>query len=351
MRQIDKIIATARREGASDIHITVGMPLLFRIDGVLVPAAFQPADEEMSQMLYELLEEKERKRLQEGYDIDFAIQTEDGNRQRVNIFRQQGEIAATIRLLNSYIPTLEELNLPEKLYRLAQEPRGLILVTGPTGSGKSTTLASMIEYMNQTKPVHIITIEDPIEYTYQGKKALIHQREVGRDVISFASALRSALREDPDVILVGEMRDYETISAALTAAETGHLVLSTLHTTGASQTIDRIIDACPAGSQNQVRTQLSGVLKAVITQCLLPTSDGTGRMAATEILLGTDAVCNLIRENKTHQMSTAMQSGGSVGMHTLNMDLMRLVTQRRIQQETAMQYTNDRKDLEQYMGF
>lgn len=348
MYDINQIIFMARGKGASDIHMTAGMALLFRVHGKLVHAPVQPSKEETEAMLYGLLNEKQKNCLLEGYDIDFAIQTQDDNRQRVNVFRQQNEVAATIRLLNSYIPTLEELRLPPKLYELAKEPRGLILVTGPTGSGKSTTLASMIEYINQNNSVHIITIEDPIEYTYQGKRALIHQRETGRDVIHFASALRSSLREDPDIILVGEMRDYETISAALTAAETGHLVLSTLHTTGAAQTIDRVIDACPAGSQNQVRTQLAGVLKGVITQCLMPTADGMGRVAGTEILLGTDAVSNLIRENKSHQMASVMQAGASTGMHTLNMELMRLVSQRQITRETAFQYTNDRKDLEQY---
>ena len=238
--------------------------------------------------------------------------------------------------------------MPKLLYKLAEEPRGLILVTGPTGSGKSTTLAAMIEHINQPRAEHVITIEDPIEYTYQSKMALIHQRETGRDVVDFASALRSALREDPDIILVGEMRDYETIMAALTAAETGHLVLSTLHTTGAAQTIERVIDACPAGSQNQVRTQLAGVLKGVITQCLMPVDDGTGRIAGTEILLGTDAITNLIRENKSHQMGSMMQSGGATGMHTLNMDLMRLVREGYIKKESALQYTNDKRDLEQY---
>lgn len=239
--------------------------------------------------------------------------------------------------------------MPEKLYELSEEPRGLILVTGPTGSGKSTTLAAMIEHINQTKPVHIITIEDPVEYKYEGKQALIHQREAGEDVVSFASALRSALREDPDIILVGEMRDYETISAAMTAAETGHLVLSTLHTTGAAQTIDRVIDACPEGSQSQIRTQLSGVLKGVITQCLMPTADGQGRIAGTEILIGTDAVGNLIRESKTHQMGSVMQAGSAAGMHTLNMDLSKLVAQGRISRKTALAYTNDKRDLEQYL--
>lgn len=333
---------------ASDIHATVGAPLMLRVNGTLIEAPAQPTDQAMEEMLYGLLNDKQEKLLAEGYDIDFALTSSDGNRQRVNIFRQQNEIAATIRLLNNHIPTLEELNMPEKLYQLVEEPRGLILVTGPTGSGKSTTLAAMIEHVNQTNPVHVITIEDPIEYTYKNKKALIHQRETGRDVINFASALRSALREDPDIILVGEMRDYETISAALTAAETGHLVLSTLHTTGAAQTIDRVIDACPGDTQNQVRTQLSGVLKGVVTQCLMPTADGKGRIAGTELLLGTDAVCNLIRESKIHQMASVMQSGVSMGMHTLNMDLMRLVAQNRITRETALQYTNDRRDLQQY---
>ena len=348
MLDMYSIILMARELEVSDVHMSSGMPLLFRIHGRLTQAPVQPTKEETDAMLYGMLSGKQKEALSEGYDIDFALQTSDGNRQRVNVFRQQGEAAATIRLLNSHIPTLEELHMPKKLYELAEEPRGLILVTGPTGSGKSTTLAAMIEHINQLKPVHIITIEDPVEYKYESKQALIHQRETGKDVISFASALRSALREDPDIILVGEMRDYETISAAMTAAETGHLVLSTLHTTGAAQTIDRVIDACPSGSQNQIRTQLAGVLKSVVTQCLMPAADGRGRIAATEMLLGTDAVCNLIRENKTHQMGSVMQAGNASGMHTLNMDLVRLVSQGRITRETASQYTNDKRDLEQY---
>lgn len=265
MYTIEDIILLARKAQASDIHISEGMPLLFRIHGVLTPAAIQPEAGETAEILYSLLSEEQKKSLLEGYDKDFALQTSDGGRQRVNIFRQKGKVAGTIRLLNDHIPTLEELMLPDKLYDLAAQPRGLVLVTGPTGSGKSTTLAAMVEYINRTRSAHIITIEDPIEYVYEGKKALIHQRETGSDVVSFAAALRSALREDPDIILVGEMRDYETISAALTAAETGHLVLSTLHTTGAAQTIDRIIDACPAEVQNQVRIQLAGVLKGIVT--------------------------------------------------------------------------------------
>lgn len=256
--------------------------------------------------------------------------------------------AATIRLLNSYIPSLDMLGLPPVLSELADKPRGLILVTGPTGSGKSTTLAAMIDHINETREDHIITIEDPVEYRYEKKMALIHQREVGVDTKDFAAALRSALREDPDIILVGEMRDYETISAALTAAETGHLVMSTLHTTGAAQTIDRIIDACPAAIQNQIRTQLASVLNGVITQCLVPNTNGNGRVAATEILVGTDAICNLIRENKCHQINSQLQSGSSYGMHTLNADLARLVNSGMISMKSAEKYSNDRAELSQY---
>lgn len=243
---------------------------------------------------------------------------------------------------------MEQLGLPPVLKKLADEPRGLILVTGPTGSGKSTTLASMIDYINQNRSDHILTIEDPIEYVYKSKKALIHQREVGSDVTSFAAALRSALREDPDVILVGEMRDYETISAAVTAAETGHLVMSTLHTIGAAQTIDRIIDVCPPGAQSQIRGQLSTVLRGVITQQLLPLATGRGRCAATEILVGSDAVCNLIRENKCFQIPSVLQSGAALGMHSLNGDLARLVDCGKITREAALRCSTDKKDLEQY---
>ena len=333
----------------SDIHITVGMPLMYRINGRLQNAPTNPSDGEIIAMLAELLTDEQRENLERGIDADFAIRTPDGNRQRVNVFKQDGKMAATIRLLNSSIPSMEMLGLPSVLRELADKPRGMILVTGPTGSGKSTTLASMIDYINANRPEHIITIEDPVEYVYDRKMALIHQREVGRDVTNFASALRSALREDPDIILVGEMRDYETISAALTAAETGHLVMSTLHTTGAAQTIDRIIDACPAGMQNQVRTQLASVLNGVITQCLIPNARGNGRVVATEILVGTDAVCNQIRENKCHQLGSLMQSGSSVGMHTLNGDLSRLVQNGMINRQMAYKYSNDVAELDQYL--
>jgi len=347
MAEILPVIEMARQMKCSDIHVSVGLPMMFRIDGTLMEAPIQLSAAEAESLIYSMLTEEQKKSLEQGRDLDFALEMSRFERQRVNVFRQQTKLAAAIRLLNDHIPGIEELNLPKIIRELACEPRGLILVTGPTGSGKSTTLASMIDFINTNRADHIITIEDPIEYVYEGKRSLIHQREVGRDVESFAAALRSALREDPDIILVGEMRDYETIAAALTAAETGHLVLGTLHTTGAAQTIDRIIDACPAGSQNQIRTQLAGVLKGVITQCLIPRVNG-GRIAATEILLGTDAAMNLVREGKCHQMGSMMQAGGALGMHTLNSDLARLVQSGIIEKKIAYQYSNNRKELDQF---
>jgi twitching motility protein PilT len=350
MINCEEVILKAREMRVSDIHISSGLDMLFRINGALTVAPFDLTEDETHQMLMDTLDDKQRDYFEEGNDVDFAIQTCDGNRQRVNIFRQMGHSCATIRLLNNKIPSLEQLHLPQVIHELADKPRGMILVTGPTGSGKSTTLAAMIDHINTNRAEHIITIEDPVEYVYEKKKSLIHQREVGRDVTSFSAALRSALREDPDIILVGEMRDYETISAALTAAETGHLVMSTLHTNGAAQTVDRIIDACPAETQNQVRSQLGGILQGIITQTLIPNSAGNGRVPGTEILVGTDAALNLIRENKSFQLGTVMQSGANVGMHTLNSNLAELVYKGMITPENAFKYSNNRKDLEQFLG-
>ena len=342
--QIHELTALARNNKASDIHISEGLPLMFRIDGHLAEAPVQLSAAETRSLILSLMDEAHREAItSERIDADFALVAPDGTRSRVNVFYQQGRAAATLRLLNDSIPTLEELAMPPVLTKLADEPRGLILVTGPTGSGKSTTLAAMIDHINKTRSDHIITIEDPIEYVYQGRCSLIHQREVGADVRSFASALRSALREDPDVILVGEMRDYETISAAVTAAETGHLVMSTLHTIGAAQTIDRIIDVCPAGAQNQIRGQLAAVLRGVITQQLLPLAVGKGRCAATEILVGTDAVANLIREGKCYQIPSILQSGAALGMHSLNADLARLVSTGRITRR-ALRHEQERPE-------
>lgn len=350
MVEMTQLMAMAREMRASDIHISEGLPLCARVDGKLLPMAAQPGPEDTRALILSLLTPAQRDALlQKGIDADFALALPGCGRQRVNVFCQQGRAAATLRLLNDDIPSLQALGMPPVLSQMAALPRGLILVTGPTGSGKSTTLAAMIEQVNETRPEHIITIEDPIEYVYAGKKAIIHQREVGRDVPSFAAALRSALREDPDVILVGEMRDYETISAAVTAAETGHLVMSTLHTIGAAQTIDRIIDVCPPNAQSQIRTQLAGVLRGVITQQLLPRALGKGRCAATEVLVGTDAVANLIRENKCHQVATLMQSGAALGMHTLNADLARLVREGVISRDAAVRCATDKSDLQQFL--
>lgn len=345
MTDICEIIRDARKKGASDIHISEAMPLWYRVNGRLREAELQPSPEEVRSLLLSLLSERHRAAFEAGEDADFSLETPEGERQRVNVFRQQKKLAATIRLLNGRIPSLEDLKMPTILYEMAKQPRGLILVTGPTGSGKSTTLAAMIEYLNRNLDRHVITIEDPIEYRYESKRSLIHQREVGEDVGSFASALRSALREDPDVILVGEMRDYETISAALLAAETGHLVLSTLHTTGAAQTVERIIDACPAEGQNQVRIQLAGTLKGIVSQCLIPCGGGVTRIAATELLVSTDSILNLIREGKTHQIPSMMQVGADNGMHTLNMDLGRLVLEGYITREDALSYTNNKAEI------
>ena len=349
MTDICEIIRDARKKGASDIHISEAMPMWYRVNGRLQAAELQPSPEEVRSLLLSLLSGRHRAAFEAGEDADFSLETPEGERQRVNVFRQQKKLAATIRLLNGRIPSLEELKMPTTLYEMAKQPRGLILVTGPTGSGKSTTLAAMIEYLNRNLDRHVITIEDPIEYRYESKRSLIHQREVGGDVGSFASALRSALREDPDVILVGEMRDYETISAALLAAETGHLVLSTLHTTGAAQTVERIIDACPAEGQNQVRIQLAGTLKGIVSQCLIPCGGGVTRIAATELLVSTDSILNLIREGKTHQIPSMMQVGADNGMHTLNMDLGRLVREGYITREDALSYTNNKAEIAQYL--
>ena len=347
--RVDEVIRNARENRASDVHISEGMPVWYRIQGRLNPAETVVVPSETASLVIALMNEEQRQRFEQGEDVDFSIQTSDGCRQRVNVFRQQGKLAATIRLLNSSLPTLEELKMPTNLYELAVEPRGLILVTGPTGSGKSTTLAALIEHVNQNSDRHIITIEDPVEYVYECKKSLIHQREIRDDVGNYAAALRSALREDPDVILVGEMRDYETISAALLAAETGHLVLSTLHTTGAAATVERIIDACPTNGQNQVRIQLAGTLKGIISQCLIPCEGGMARVPATEVLTGTDAVLNLVREGKTYQIANIMQASGNAAMHTLSMDLARLVKQGYISRENAIAFTNNKAEITQYL--
>ena len=341
----EEFIMQAREMNASDIHLTVGLPTVVRVNGELRKYT-ELSDQVVNRTILSILSAEQEKQLTEGNDIDFSFELKNGARQRVNVFRQGGRLACCIRLLNAEIPSLDELRMPSVLLDLAKKRRGLVLVTGPTGAGKSTTLAAMIEHINKTRACHVITIEDPIEYRYQQDKATIHQREIGRDVPSFSYALRSALREDPDVILIGEMRDYETISLAMTAAETGHLVFGTLHTSSAAQTIDRIIDACPIHAQEQVRNQLANMLQGIIAQNLVPRSDKKGRVAAVEVLIGTDAVKNLIRSNKIPQMETVMQGGTRVGMQTLTESLAKLYQTGQISYETALEYANDRSEME-----
>ena len=334
------------RTDCSDVHITAGTNLAIRRYGVLSILADCPTAEESTSMIYELLDMKQIERVNSGEDLDIGVMLPDGTRIRANIYHQRNNLAASIRILQQVIPSFEELGLPSVVKDLAEMPRGLVLVTGPTGSGKSTTLASMVDYINKNHARHVMTIEDPIEYVYPHNQAMIHQREVGKDAKSFASALRSALREDPDVILVGEMRDYETISAAVAAAETGHLVLSTLHTTSAAQTVERIIDACPLEGQNQMRSQFANVIRGVITQQLIPTANGEGRVIATEVMIANFAISNLIRENKTIQIPSLLQSGRREGMHTLNDDLVRLVQDDKITRDTALKVSDDPGSLE-----
>lgn len=341
------VIDFARKQKASDIHFAVGAPTVIRIHGTLQPLEYPLTEQDISDLIFSMLNSDQRAYFEEGNDVDFALSAPDGSRCRVNVFRAKGNIGACLRLLNSSPPALDDMGMPPILKTLVNEPRGLILVTGPTGSGKSTTLAAMINEINLNKPLHILTIEDPIEYVYPVGKATITQREVGVDVKGFNEALRSALREDPDIILVGELRDYETISLALTAAETGHLVMGTLHTTSAPQTIDRIIDACPSHAQSQVRTMLSTTLRGVVSQCLVPLADGNGRVAATEILIGTDAAMNLVRTEKIHQLVSTIQMGKNQGMHTLNSDLARLVKENKITKDAALEHSTSKNELTQ----
>ncbi|MGN0402154.1 MAG: type IV pilus twitching motility protein PilT [Acetatifactor sp.] len=341
-----EIIDWALAEKCSDIHLTVGTNMAVRKFGTLEILSEGISPAECQQMIYSVLDPAQVEYVKAGNDLDVGYMYEDGVRIRANIYHQRNNLAASIRLLQQSIPTFEELGLPSVVRNLAELPRGLVLVTGPTGCGKSTTLASIVDYINRNFPKHIMTIEDPIEYIYPHNKAMIHQREIGKDVNSFATALRSALREDPDIILVGEMRDYETISAAIAAAETGHLVLSTLHTTSAAQTVERIIDACPLEGQNQLRSQIVNVLKGVITQQLIPLADGTGRIIATEVMVANAAICNLIRENKTIQIPSQIQAGKKEGMHTLNESLVDLVQRYKITREDALSVSNSPSSIE-----
>ena len=344
MKDLEGLLQYARMTNCSDLHISENHNPVFRRNGCLEFETESYEKNDNRTMILRMMNENQKAGLKAGDDQDFVYIDKENNRYRVNVYNQQNQYAAAIRVIYEEIASLDRLGLPNVL-----KPRGLVLLSGPTGSGKSTTLAAMIDYINEHFDRHIITIEDPVEYVYHQKLSMIHQREVGSDVKSFSTALRSAMREDPDVILVGEMRDYETIQAAITAAETGHLVFSTLHTVGAAKTIDRIIDVFPEHKQSQIRTQLSTVLRAAITQQLIPTIDGMGRVAACEILLGTDAVSSLIRDNKAHQLGSIMQTNAKEGMITLNAALAQLVRAGKISAVSAAQFSSDPIELRQYL--
>lgn len=324
--EISDLLTFAVKNKASDLHLSSGLPPMIRVHGD-VRKINLPAMEhgEVHRMLYDIMNDHQRKTYEETLECDFSFEIPDLARFRVNAFNQQRGAGAVFRTIPTQILTLEQLNAPRVFKEIADTPRGIVLVTGPTGSGKSTTLAAMVDYINDNQMAHILTVEDPIEFVHQSKKSLINQREVGPHTMTFENALRSALREDPDVILVGEMRDLETIRLALTAAETGHLVFGTLHTSSAAKTIDRVVDVFPAAEKEMVRSMLSESLRAVISQTLCKTKDEQGRVAAHEIMLGTPAIRNLIRENKIAQMYSAIQTGQSLGMQTLDQNLQELV--------------------------
>lgn len=349
---LDDVLVDMVSAGGSDLHLSAGRPPAVRLNGEIVSREeFSPlTSRQIQDAVYEVLTDRQKRTFEEERELDFAYELVGVARFRVNLMRQQEAVSAVMRTIPWKILPLEALNMPATLAELAYLPRGLVLVTGPTGSGKSTTLASLIDLANRTRSAHIVTIEDPIEFVHQHKQSVVNQREVGRDTHSFANALRHVLRQDPDIILVGEMRDLETISIALTAAETGHLVFGTLHTNSAASTIDRIIDVFPAGQQSQIRTQLAASLEAVVCQTLCKTPDADARIAATEVMLATPAIRNLIREGKLQSIPSTLQTSGNLGMHTLNQDLARLVADKRITEAVARGKASDVAELDQLLG-
>ena len=346
------LLTLAHQRKASDLHLKVGNHPILRINGRLEPLTDQSVlDSGAARALIESMMTDEHKEIfRKNLELDFAYSVSGVSRFRVNVYQQRGSIGAAIRSIPMGVPTIEDLGLPEVVKKLAALPRGLVLVTGPTGSGKSTTLAAIIDHINQTRSVHVVTIEDPIEYLHKDVKSVINQREVGMDTQSFANALRHVLRQDPDVILIGEMRDLETISTAVTAAETGHLVFATLHTQSAAQTMDRIIDVFPSHQQPQIRAQLSTALEGALSQTLVPLAGGHGRVAAVEAMVATGAIRNLIREGKTYQIPSSIMSGGKEGMQTLNQALRDLVQQRKVTFEDAASRSTNERELAQLLG-
>ena len=340
--RIETLLEECVKRNASDLHIQVGLPPILRVDGALTPIAGMSVltEDAVQKLVFSTLDSEQREILSKDKEFDYSFAFGNMARFRVNAFQERGNLAAAFRLIPNKMPTLAELGLPQVISTFASYPRGLVLVTGPTGSGKSTTLAALIDKINQEKSVHIITIEDPVEFAHKSKKSVIVQREVHYDTFSFARALKSVLRQDPDVVLLGEMRDLETMQSALTIAETGHLVFATLHTNSAAQSVDRIIDVFPAEQQQQIRMQLASVLMAVCSQRLIPAIGG-GRIAACEILVANTAVRSIIREGKTHQLDTAIQTGINEGMQTMDRTLAKLVHQGTITYDHALEYAVD----------
>ena len=351
---VNDLLEIVIQQKASDIHLTVGLPPMLRLHGQIVPLNLPPLlTEDTFELIGQLLEGKPvlMEKFREKGEVDFSYMVPKVGRFRTNIFKQRNSWAAVLRAISVEIPTMDELGLPKKILQsLCDNTRGMVLVTGPTGSGKSTTLAAMIDYINQNRREHILTLEDPIEYLHKHKNCVVNQREIGFDTHSYADGLRAALREDPDVILVGEMRDQETIATAITAAETGHLVFSTLHTIGAAQTIDRIIDVFPPHQQQQIRVQLANMLKGVISQQLMPRCDIKGRCAALEIMLGNAAIANLIREGKTHQIYSQIQTGTLQGMITMDASIIKHYKEGRIDLATAEHFSQVKDEFKRMMA-
>ncbi len=348
--KIEVLLEEVIKKKASDLHIQVGLPPMLRVDGSLAPVSGAEAlnEEAVEFLIFSILDEDQKQILLKDKEFDFSFAFGDLGRFRVNAFHERGNLAAALRLIPNEILSIEQLGLPEIVNKFADYPRGLVLVTGPTGSGKSTTLAGMVHKINVERAVHIVTIEDPIEYTHRSKKSVVVQREVHYDTYSFAAALRSSLREDPDVVLIGEMRDLETISAAITIAETGHLVFATLHTNSASQSIDRMVDVFPPHQQPQIRAQLANILMAIVSQRLIP-SIGGGRIAAAEILVATPAVRNIIREGKSHQLEAVIQTGAEFGMQSMDKTLVGLIHNGSISYDEARNYAVDIDELDRLM--
>ena len=350
MVSMGELFLLMHERGASDLHLTVGAPPTLRIDGALLPTPFDKLTSESGQtLIYSLLNDQQRQRFEASNELDLAFNLRGIGRVRMNVYRQTGCVGAAIRAIPNSFKTFDEIGVPKAILDIMKLPKGLILVTGPTGSGKSTTLASMIDFINETRAAHIVTIEDPIEFVHTHKKCVINQREVGADTATFGAALRHILRQDPNVILIGELRDLETIQAALNVAETGHLVLATLHTTDCAQTINRIIDVFPQHQLDQVRVQLSVVLQAVLCQQLLTHATGAGRVLACETLLVNSAIRNLIREQKVEQIQVAIQTGGKIGMQTMNQSLAELYFKQKITFQEAMSHSLDPEDLRRLM--